>query len=239
MDRNPSSPPRSKTSATFGPARVCPCGFGPRSRPTSVVWRMKVNNMGEIIMTRPIRRSVFALTVALVLAGGIWLTVEALAAPAAIPEPLAGGDGEPGVVHCANLIYGHSKTSVCFADEFLSQLRKDSSIRASRRFYPVKLDSKEMFDFPFAVMTGEGAFTLTGPQRRNLRRYVLNGGFLVASAGCSSSTWDASFRDEIRRIFPDMKFKKLSMSHPIYHMVYDIKRLKTKNKAPAHLSALE
>ena len=181
------------------------------------------------------RRKAVVLAVTAAVICGTWLMVAA----APPPDPLAVDESEPGAVHCANLIYGHSKTSVCFADEFLSQLRKDSSIRANRRFYPVKLDSDELFDFPFAVMTGEGTFTLTEAQRRNLRRYVLTGGFLVASAGCSSSTWDASFRDEIRQVFPDMDFKELPMSHPIFHMVYRIRHLNTKSGAFAHLSALE
>ncbi|MBS3735317.1 MAG: DUF4159 domain-containing protein [Phycisphaerae bacterium] len=148
-------------------------------------------------------------------------------------------DMEQGTVHCANLIYGRSKTSVCFADEFLSQLRKDSHVRASRRFRPVKLDSRELFRFPFAVMTGEGSFRLTEAQRSGLRRYLLHGGFLVASAGCSSSTWDASFRREIKLTFPDLQFTPLPMSHPVFHTVYDIDGLDTKRHTPAHLEALE
>lgn len=189
-------------------------------------------------MKRTIRTSLFGLTGLLLLAGGVWLALPRPAAggPAGL---LAGSDSEQGVVFCANLIYGHGKTSVCFADEFLSQLRKDSSIRTNRRFYPVKLDSDELFDFPFAVMTGEGAFNLTDDQRRHLRRYVLNGGFLVASAGCSSGTWDMSFRNEIKQVFPEMTFRELPMTHPIFHMVYDIDRLKTKARTPAHLMALE
>ena len=158
------------------------------------------------------------------------------------PSPSAPDDAmqtEQGVVCCANLIYAYNKTSVCFADEFLSQLRKDTNIRANRRFRPVKLDSDELFAFPFAVMTGEGSFRLTDQQRANLRDYLTRGGFLVASAGCSSSAWDASFRAEIRRIFPDLNLKELPMSHPIFHMVYDIDALKTKTRVKAVLEALE
>lgn len=146
---------------------------------------------------------------------------------------------QPGVVSCANLIYGYNKTSVCFADEFLSQLRKDTSIRTNRRFHPVKLDSDEMFDFPFAVMTGEGSFALTERQRANLREYLTRGGFLVASAGCSSKAWDASFRSEIRRAFPDIEMKPLPMSHQIFNIVYEIDSMKTKTPTIAVLHSLE
>ena len=51
-------------------------------------------------------------------------------------------------------------------------------------------------------MTGEGEFSLTDQERENLRQYVQGGGFLLASAGCSSREWDRSFRREMARIFP-------------------------------------
>ncbi len=152
----------------------------------------------------------------------------------------ANQDSRQGVTQCANLIYGHGKSSVCFSDEFLAQIQKDTNIRTNRRFCPVKLQGEQLYQYPFAVMTGEGAFTLTATQRRNLRSYVTRGGFLVASAGCSSSPWNASFRSEIHKIFPNLKLKKLPMSHPIFKTVYDIKTLKTKKKTrTTYLEALE
>ena len=36
------------------------------------------------------------------------------------------------------------------------------------------------------IMTGEGEFALTDIERENLRQYIQGGGFLLASAGCSS-----------------------------------------------------
>ena len=143
------------------------------------------------------------------------------------------------VIQCANLIYGHNKTSVCFADAFLAKVQRDTNIRTNRRFFPVKLDSGELFQYPFALMTGEGSFSLTPAQRRNLRNYLLRGAFLVASPGCSSSEWDASFRAEFARTFPDMKLQKLPMTHPIFRTVYRIDSLQTKHPVQACLEALE
>ena len=79
-------------------------------------------------------------------------------------------------------------------------------------------------------MTGEGAFTLTAGQRDSLRDYLTGGGFLVASAGCSSIEWARSFRAEIARVFPDVELQRLDMSHPIFHEVYDINQLMTSKK---------
>src|SRR5258705_5731795 len=112
-----------------------------------------------------------------------------------------GAANEPGQVQCANLIYATNKTSVCFSPKFLEDLQQQTNIVTSHQFSPVRVDSAELFKFPFAVMTGEGGFTLTQTQRDNLHDYLTNGGFLVASAGCSSSPWSASFRQEIAKIF--------------------------------------
>jgi len=147
---------------------------------------------------------------------------------------------EPGAVRCANLIYGENKTSVCFSSEFLSQIRRDSHIRTDSRLAPVKLESTEIYQFPFAVMTGEGAFSLSQPQRQNLRTYLSNGGFIVASAGCSSGPWSSSFVSEITTIFPEVKLTTLDLSHPVFHTIYEISRLDCKKSSgQAHLEGLE
>ena len=71
-------------------------------------------------------------------------------------------------VECANLIYAGTKSSVCFSEEFLSAVARETSINTARKFKPVKLADKEVFRFPFAVMTGEGAFTLTDDELTGL-----------------------------------------------------------------------
>lgn len=146
----------------------------------------------------------------------------------------------PGTVKCANLIYGENQTSVCFSAEFLSQMRSETNIAAAPQFVPVQLESPELYRHPFAVMTGEGAFTLTELQRTNLRNYLSAGGFVVASAGCSSLPWTTSFRREIARTFPELKLSPIDLSHPLFRTVYDIDQLVCKKGSqPARLDGLE
>jgi len=142
-------------------------------------------------------------------------------------------------IRSANLVYGRDKSSVCFASHFMADTEKQTNIRTEGEFREVRLDSDELYEHPFAVMTGEGAFTLTEPQRRNLRRYLTSGGFLVASAGCSSEPWIASFRREMRIVFPDVPLQKLATDHRVFHTVYEIDRLRTKRRGvDAQLEAL-
>ena len=153
-------------------------------------------------------------------------------ANAAIPEPRQAGGEPDGIVQVANLVYAGTKSSQCFSDHFLVQAEKDSTISTSRRFHAVKLDSDELFEFPLVIMTGEGSFQLPDAERENLRRHVERGGFLLASAGCSSQEWDRSFRAELERIFPANPLKPIGMDHPVFHTVYEIRELRAKHGEP-------
>jgi len=134
-------------------------------------------------------------------------------------------------VEVACLIYAGTRSSVCFSERFLAALARDTTINTCRKFRRVKLAGNELFRYPFAIMTGEGSFVLTEQERRNLRRYLERGGFLLASAGCSSRQWDESFRREIQLIFPERGLVVVPMDHEIFHTVYDIKDLDTKRQA--------
>lgn len=140
-------------------------------------------------------------------------------------------------IECANLIYSGTKSSVCFSEKFLAAVGRDTTVKTVRRFKSVKLASDEIYRFPFAIMTGEGDFSLTETERRNLRRYLDLGGFLLASAGCSNKAWDDSFRRELNAVFPEFELAVVSGDHPIFRTVYEIGELKTKGD-PAQLEGL-
>ncbi|MGO8689659.1 MAG: DUF4159 domain-containing protein [Thermoguttaceae bacterium] len=145
----------------------------------------------------------------------------------AAPEARQAGGEPDGIVQVANLVYAGTKSSHCFSDHFLIKAEKETSISTSRRFHAVKLSSEAMYDFPLVIMTGEGDFQLSDAERENLRRYIERGGFLLASASCSSPDWDRAFRREMATVFPSHPLQILDLSHPVFHMVYDIKDLRS------------
>jgi hypothetical protein len=142
------------------------------------------------------------------------------------------------IVQVANLVYSGTKSSQCFSDHFLAKAEKESAISTSRRFHAVKLSSDELFSFPMVIMTGEGSFSLPDRERENLRRYLERGGFLLASAGCSSQEWDRAFRREMARLFPETPLRPLGMEHPVFHTVYEINELKAKHGKPKPLEGI-
>ena len=144
------------------------------------------------------------------------------------------------VVRCANLIYAGSKSSKCFSDKFLATTRVETNIETQSAFDPVKLGKEELFQYPFSVMTGEGVFNLLEEERLNLRAYLERGGFLLASAGCSSKEWDQSFRREIKKVFPELELVKIPMEHKIFKTVFDVTSVRLKkSQGTASLEGLE
>jgi len=161
-----------------------------------------------------------------------------LAGAALVPDAQDVGGEPEGVVRVANLIYAGDKSSKCFSDHFLTQVEQDSTISTSQRFHSVKLSSDEVFEYPLLIMTGDGEFTLPDVERQNLRRFVERGGFVLASAGCSSPEWDRSFRSEMALIFANHPLQEIPMSHPIFHTVYDVTELKGLHRTPRPLEGI-
>ncbi|EAQ78532.1 hypothetical protein DSM3645_26654 [Blastopirellula marina DSM 3645] len=153
-------------------------------------------------------------------------------AGAAIPDSAQTGGEAESIVQVANLVYAGVRSSKCFSDHFLILAEQETAISTSRRFHAVKLASERLYDYPMVIMTGEGAFELPESERQSLRRYIERGGFLLASAGCSSEEWNRSFRAEMAEIFPTHALTPLNLEHPIFHTVSDITELTANHGSP-------
>ncbi len=152
----------------------------------------------------------------------------------------AGIDAREGAIQCANLIYGGTHTSKCFSDEFLSAVQRETAIATERRFKSVKLSSDELFRYPFVIITGEDDFHFTSKERENLKKYLESGGFMLASAGCSSKKWNAAFRREIAGVMGKEQLKAVPMDHPVFQTLHKIKELKlTHSTGTATLEGVE
>lgn len=151
---------------------------------------------------------------------------------------LSTSGGFDSVVQVANLVYAGTKSSRCFSDHFLVKTEKETTISTSRRFHAVKLIDKSLYNYPLVIMTGEGVFQLSDSERESLRKYIEQGGFLLASAGCSSPEWDRSFRREMSIIFADRKLETIPMKHPIFSLIYEIKKLKASHGQPQPLCGI-
>jgi hypothetical protein len=105
---------------------------------------------------------------------------------------------------------------------FSFRLQQMTSLKVNPDGLFLEITDKELFDYPFIYIVEPGRLTFTDEEIPILRRYLLNGGFLMFDDFWGEREW-ANFHEEIKRVFPDREPKDLPLEHPIFHCVYDLK----------------
>ncbi|MFN0053189.1 MAG: DUF4159 domain-containing protein [Planctomycetales bacterium] len=88
----------------------------------------------------------------------------------------------------------------------------------------VRLDDPALFDFPFVYMSNPQQMHLSDSEGEALRRYLFNGGFLMADDFWGEPAWD-HLRAEMQRVLPDRQPRELPLAHELFHVVYDLQQL--------------
>ena len=81
----------------------------------------------------------------------------------------------------------------------------------------IKPSESKLFNFPFIFMTGHGNIRFSEKDVQNLRQYLVRGGFLYAD---DDYGMDASFRKEIRKVFPEKELVELPADHELFHCFF-------------------
>lgn len=82
----------------------------------------------------------------------------------------------------------------------------------------VEVGSPELFSYPFVHMTGHGNVVFSEEEVRNLRKYLMSGGFLHID---DNYGLDKFIRLEMKKVFPELDFVELPFNHPVYHQKYN------------------
>ena len=86
----------------------------------------------------------------------------------------------------------------------------------------VDLTNPEIAQFPWLYVVEPGALSFSDEEVVALRKYLLNGGFLMFDDFWGQSAWD-NVAHEMKRVFPDRGFTELPLDHPLYSCVFQIK----------------
>lgn len=97
-----------------------------------------------------------------------------------------------------------------------------TTIRTNPNPIWLKLTDSKLFDYPFCYMVEVATLEFTDDEVAALRRYLLNGGFLMVDDFWGEEAWN-SFHKQMQRVFPDREPVDLDLSHPIFHTVFDLK----------------
>jgi hypothetical protein len=84
----------------------------------------------------------------------------------------------------------------------------------------VEVGSTEIFQYPFLYMTGHGNVLFTDAEAKNLRNYLISGGFLHIDDNYGMNNF---IRREMKKVFPEHDFVEIPFNHPIYNLKYKFK----------------
>jgi hypothetical protein len=132
----------------------------------------------------------------------------------------------------------HGKWATDYPDSDLNfsyRLQQLTSLQVDPNGKILELTDKELVNYPFLYMIEPGHIELTDDEVKALRKYLLNGGFLMVDDFWGSEELD-NFEFEFKRVFPKRKLAELDLKHPIFHCVFDLKK---KPQVPAIQIALQ
>ncbi len=77
----------------------------------------------------------------------------------------------------------------------------------------VEPGSPDLFSYPLVHLTGHGNVIFSESEAKNLRKYLISGGFLHID---DNYGLDKFIRREMKKVFPELDFREVPFNHPIY-----------------------
>ncbi len=116
------------------------------------------------------------------------------------------------------------KWSTDFPDSDLNfsyRLQELTSFKVDPNGKILSLTDKELFDYPFLYIIEPGDMWLSEDEVAALRRYCLNGGFVMVDDFWGEREW-YNFEQQMKRVFPKRELKELPLEHEIFNNVYKL-----------------
>ena len=89
----------------------------------------------------------------------------------------------------------------------------------------LRLSSREIYNAPMLYMTGHEHFELSREEIISLRKYLQNGGFLLAEACCGRKGFDLAFRRLMQTVMPANPLKRIGTDSPLFQYPHKLKTL--------------
>jgi len=109
--------------------------------------------------------------------------------------------------------YGNKTTFI----NLFKRLNSEQQINVPVKENHSEIMDENFFNHPIAYLAGHGNIRFSDQEVSRLRTYLTSGGFLFAD---DDFGMDISFRREMKKVFPELKFVELPFNHPIYQIYY-------------------
>jgi hypothetical protein len=104
---------------------------------------------------------------------------------------------------------------------FSFRLQQLTSLKVNPNPISLRLTDERIYDYPFLYMIEPGALFFSDEEVIALRKYLLNGGFMMVD-----DFWGDAYEnlyEQMKRVFPDREPQELMPNHEIFHCVYQLK----------------
>lgn len=82
----------------------------------------------------------------------------------------------------------------------------------------VEVGSIDIYNYPIVFITGHGNVLFSDDDVKNLKNYLISGGFLEISDNYGLDTY---IRRELKKLFPNLEFQEIPYNHPIFHQKFN------------------
>lgn len=104
---------------------------------------------------------------------------------------------------------------------FSYRLQQLTSLKVNPEPVVLRLTDPKLFDYPFLYLIEPGALYFSEDEVVALRKYLLNGGFLMVDDFWGEDEYE-NLREQLKRVFPDREPAELPIDHEIFRCVYKL-----------------
>lgn len=105
---------------------------------------------------------------------------------------------------------------------FSYRLRQLTSMQVDPDARVLWLTSPDLNEYPFIYMEHIERLNLRPPEIDALRSYLQSGGVLLVNDFWGLKAWQ-NLQSEMHRVLPDLGWTELTMAHPIFHCVFELR----------------
>lgn len=105
---------------------------------------------------------------------------------------------------------------------FSLRLQQNTSLKVNPHPVQLELTDPRIFDYPFLYMIEIGAMSLSEAEILAMRKYCLNGGFIMIDDFWGQSAYDNCVM-HLKLAFPDRSLQEVPLEHEIFQCVYPLK----------------
>ena len=120
---------------------------------------------------------------------------------------------------------GWDKWKTDFPDSDLNlsyRVQQMTSIPTDPDARVIDITDPELLSYPWVYIVEPGNLVFSEQEVVILRRYLLNGGFLMCDDFWGVAEYE-NLHEQLKRVFPTREPVELPIEHPIFHCVFDIK----------------